>query len=173
MESEVRCLVPSHLLVFLSTGARKKVTLLLVLRGAPWVWLLCKEEGWLPAGPEGGKFLCWLCRDWTQRWQLSSRKFTSRCAAVLSDTLCQRNTGPSQSSQNQQASSWNPWRQNYAMRYTAYLVHPKAASLTNCFQSLAQLCFVLAQKKLQDFLFHMYIYLSEWSSESAFQYFQR
>lgn len=51
-ESEVRCLVPNHLLVFLSTGARKKVTLLLVLRGTPWVWLLCKEEGWLPAGPE-------------------------------------------------------------------------------------------------------------------------
>lgn len=39
-----------------------------------------------------------------------------------------RNTSPSQSSQNQQASSWN-WRPKYKMRYKAQLLYPEQAVL--------------------------------------------
>lgn len=75
-----------------------------------------------------GWFLCWLFGDGAWVWQVSWRRHNRRCTAMGSETVGKRNTSPSQSSQNQEASSCY-WRQKDEMRYKAHLVYPKTASL--------------------------------------------
>lgn len=140
----------------------------LLLRGAPWVRLLCRGEGLLPAGPERrvisllalqrlslsvtvelmetpADVLLWVVRLFARETQVPlSLPRTSKIPAGTGD-------------------------RNMKMRYQAHLVYPKTASLMNVlFIVLVMLC--LCSKKASKPSFSC-IYQNE-TRTTAFQYFQ-